>query len=829
MKYFVGIDLGTTNSAISTFDGENVRVWKSKRDQSDVTPSAIYVDKRGRRFYGKKAYENSFKQPESCAMLFKRFMGTNTKFKLGGEELTPEECSAEILRELCKNLPDEIRENKDEIGTVITVPAAFNQMQNAATLEAAKLAGLGKVALMQEPVAAIMRVMKDNQGDGKFLIFDLGGGTLDVAIAERISGKVNFLANGGLTMCGGRDLDKILLNKFVVPWLEEIYSLPEDWTSREKYRRLLSTATYMTELAKIELSAASYVKVEGETDFEDDNGEEVYIDVEINRDDYDREIYSKLMKAVETAQATIEKSGLTAADIDKIIFIGGPNNYKPIREKVVAELGIPGSMEVNPMTAVSEGAAIFAESIDWTSQEHERKATRELFKSDVDLGLSFRYESRTPDKKARVAVALEKKIAGCTFEINSNDYDWTSGVMELSDKKIVTVPLNKRGENTFLTAVYDKDGNEVSLANKTIIITRTFANVGALLAPHSIGIEVKEQLDSDVSRLDYLVREGDALPAKGQKKFRAAQRVRAGSDDSINFKMWEGEIEDNVADNRFIGQMKISGTDFDFGAIVEGAEIICNYTIDDAGSVTLEVEIPAIAETFKSGKNFYSRQEGQINHDEMTNQLHRDGKVLLDKVREMGNLVESNADYEKLLRAGEVASAAINADRKNLDREEIQHIVNDLLDAKKFLSVIRKKNLQVFREHELNDLRDYFTESFEKVVAPQEQEQFDRLLNRAQSLTRRNDGAFERIMKQAWRQKINILWRDDAYILAFFNHVKNLYRGRSAEFSKLVTAGESAVAKKNFDEVRRIINEIYGLREFATEKDLTLTANIIRA
>ena len=106
--------------------------------------------------------------------------------------MPPEECSAEILRELFKNLPDEIRDAKDEVGTVITVPAAFNQMQNSATLDAAKRAGLGKVALMQEPVAAIMRVMKDNQADGNFLIFDLGGGTLDIAVAERISGKVNW-------------------------------------------------------------------------------------------------------------------------------------------------------------------------------------------------------------------------------------------------------------------------------------------------------------------------------------------------------------------------------------------------------------------------------------------------------------------------------------------------------------------------------------------------------------------------------------------------------------------------------------------------------------
>ena len=175
MKYYVGIDLGTTNSAISSFDGENVRVWKSKKDQNDVTPSAIYVDKRGKRFYGKDAYLKAAQQPERCATLFKRFMGTSTKIKLGDEELTPEECSAEVLRELYKNLPEEIR-SSDEVGVVITVPAAFNQMQNAATLEAAKQAGLGKVALMQEPVAAIMSVMKAGSRDGNFLIFDLGGG-----------------------------------------------------------------------------------------------------------------------------------------------------------------------------------------------------------------------------------------------------------------------------------------------------------------------------------------------------------------------------------------------------------------------------------------------------------------------------------------------------------------------------------------------------------------------------------------------------------------------------------------------------------------------------
>lgn len=148
MKYYIGIDLGTTNSAICSYDGQNVRVWKSP-EQNDVTPSAIYIDKRGNRYYGKKAYDQAPYDPDNSAVLFKRFMGTSTKFELKASNvsLTPEECSSEILKVLFGYLPEEIR-SKEDIATVITVPAAFNQMKKDATLQAAKLAGIGRVALM---------------------------------------------------------------------------------------------------------------------------------------------------------------------------------------------------------------------------------------------------------------------------------------------------------------------------------------------------------------------------------------------------------------------------------------------------------------------------------------------------------------------------------------------------------------------------------------------------------------------------------------------------------------------------------------------------------
>jgi molecular chaperone DnaK len=204
---YVGIDLGTTNSAICSYDGETVRLYKSP-EQHDVTPSAIFIDKRGNKYFGSRAYNSAARNPDNAATLFKRLMGTSTPVKLSAVNLTmtPEECSAEILRVLFGYLPEEIRRS-GEMGTVITVPAAFDQMQKDATMSAADMAGIGRVALMQEPVAAVMSVMRQRKNDGVFLVYDLGGGTLDIAIAQSISGHVSLLAHGGIALCGGRDFD----------------------------------------------------------------------------------------------------------------------------------------------------------------------------------------------------------------------------------------------------------------------------------------------------------------------------------------------------------------------------------------------------------------------------------------------------------------------------------------------------------------------------------------------------------------------------------------------------------------------------------------------
>lgn len=464
--HYVGIDLGTTNSVICSYDGVNApRVWKSP-EQNDVTPSAIYIGKRGNRYYGYRAYNSSAINEKNAAVLFKRFLGTSTKFDFldAGLTLSPEECSAEILKVLFGYLPEEIR-NDSDVGTVITVPAAFNQVKKEATLAAARMAGIGRVATLQEPVAAVMSAMRAGKiSDGVSVIYDLGGGTFDVSIAQSLGGKVSLLAQEGKEMCGGRDWDRKIFDSIVIRWLRENFSLPDNFLADDKYNKLRHAALFAVEQAKIELShqtSSQSVTIQSDDLFcKDLNGKDMYLDVPFSREDMNPLIDGLLDETIEISRAAIKKVGLSAADVERLVFVGGPTNYGYLREKVSSELAVRADTSVNPMTAVAEGASIFAEAIDWSTQEHSPKTST----NDLKLGtaLSFHYESRVTGDKARVLcrLSISRELM---FEVISNTSGWTSGRLALRDKTQVDVPLTQNGDNSFKVLVFDKLGRQIPI------------------------------------------------------------------------------------------------------------------------------------------------------------------------------------------------------------------------------------------------------------------------------------------------------------------------------------------------------------------------------
>jgi len=829
MKY-VGIDLGTTNSAICSYDGESVRLYKSP-EQNDVTPSAIFIDRRGNKYLGKRAYDSAAKNPDNAATKFKRMMGTSTPVKMAAVNITmtPEECSAEILKLCFGYLPEELR-NGGETGTVITVPAAFNQMQKDATLAAAEMAGLGSVALMQEPVAAVMCVMKQRKGDGVFLVFDLGGGTLDIAIAESIRGRVSLLAHGGVAMCGGTDFDRSILDNVVKPWIKSNFDLPEDFSANQKYKSLLRMCLWASEKAKIELSAKEESVIsltESDLGISDESGAEIYIDIPLSRTLLDQLIASKLDESIQSARETLDKAGLSPHDVERVVFVGGPTQYKPLRDRVAFELGIAPSTDVNPMTAVAEGAAVFAESIDWGSQSRGRKNARGALSTGGALALSFNYIARTPDSKAKVVAKLGgSAAAGVEFQIDSLDTGWSSGRLTLKDGMAVELSLAKPGENTFKVFVFDSKGGPVALQDDKIVISRTAASIDAIPASHAIGVEARDKLGGRLV-LDYLVREGDQLPKKGKKTFKTEESLKAGSTGSIKFKLWEGEISDPVNDNRFIGMFEIKGSDFDEGVIAAGAEMICEYEVLDSGNIMMEVSVPSISGSFHSGRNFYSRQDGQIDYTKASKLVEEQSENALQRLEEMA----SKIDDPRLDQARERLEQAESIKSGESDPETAKQAMDNVQEAKRLLALARKEHLKDIRQLELDKAVEFFDKAVREHARPTEASTFDNLVKTAQRAIDNNSGDFESHLDDLRGKNFVILWRQDWFVIDRFKWLaQDSYLFPDArEHAQLVATGAEALRANDIDKLRAVVAHLDSVRiGSAGDDEMMAGANIVR-
>lgn len=828
MSHYIGIDLGTTNSAICSYDGDSVKIYKSP-EQNDVTPSAIYIDQRS-RYYGKRAYDLAARSADNVAMCFKRFMGTSTPIKIPAMNITmtPEECSADILKILFSYLPEDIR-NHPKTGTVITVPAAFNQMQRDATLSAAEMSGVGMVALMQEPVAAVMSVMKARNSDGIFLIYDLGGGTFDIALAQSTSKRVSLLEHGGIVMCGGRDFDRIIVDNVVNPWLLENFDLPETFCSDPKFAKLKRLASWAAERAKIELSMKNDSLIsmnEDEIRLQDNAGKDIYLDIPLNHGMFDPLIKLKISETINATREVLERAHLTPHDVDRIVFIGGPTQYKPIRDFVSFELGISADTQINPMTAVAEGAAIFAESIDWSSPKKERKTSRGTISTGGKLSLNFVFTSRTSDVKAIIAVKASGQILhGSTFQVDNMDTGWNSGRIDLRDGTSLTVNLSKNGDNRFKVWVFDPSGGPISIENNTIVITRTAATIDAIPASHSIGVQVRKKMSGTGTELKHFVKRGESLPKKGLETFKAAEALRAKGPGSLNFKLFEGEIENPIEDNDPIGCLKITGEDFDAGIIEPGAELICEYEVSESGRVSLSVTVPAVGALAQ--RDFYSRDGGMDFTDPKAIDIILDeNTVLLERTDNISDKVDDarlDEVRDKLRESQELA-------QNNNEPEKVKEAMEKILEAKRIMANIRKAHLPSMRQFDLDSVIDLFQEHIKQHAKSSEITAFENMAKSAKKYIDSPSSEFENLIDQMKGMNWQIIWRQDWFVVDRF---KRFSSGEylvtdKVVFEKLISIGAEAIKKDDMDKLRDVVSGLDSIRITPrSEQDLSLQANIL--
>ena len=284
-----------------------------------------------------------------------------------------------------------------------------------------------------------------------------------------------------------------------------------------------------------------------------------------------------------------------------------------------------------------------------------------------------------------------------------------------------------------------------------------------------------------------------------------------------------------MEDNRFIGCMNITGRDFDFGMIMPGAEIVCDYVVTDSGSIELDISVPSISESFNNDKNFYSRQEGQIDLDAASEKINFDGKNLLEKVKETYKSlpeVEDEAAFQKL---GEVASEAMNLKADNKDREYIQKLNDRVIQAKQSINKIRRANIEVIREQQLARFQASYQEDYAELANEEERERYQKLFAAAKDRISEAGNGFEGIIEQVRYLNYNVLAKHDEFIVMDFKRLASEPENyeNKAQFEMLCHEGIKALENKDIDTLRQVVDMLWATKR-SDEQDDNAKANIVR-
>lgn len=821
---YLGIDLGTSNSAIVGSDGEALRLFKTVEGM-DVMPSAIMIDRRGGLFVGRKAYDQSAFSPQSVQQKFKRLMGTGSTVEFPGTDrvLTPEEASAEVIKTLVGQARRDLPDMEIE-GAVVTIPAAFNQMQSEATMRAARLAGLEKVSLLQEPIAAAMAANAGiSDGSGQFLVYDLGGGTFDAAIVQSIAGNVTIVAHAGVNMLGGADFDRAIVNNLVRPWLLETFDLPENFQADARYFRLIRIASYRAELCKIALSSQQVDHVsadESQIGTKDEAGTDIYLDVEVTRAVLENLIAENVERSIAECRTLLSSNGYSPTDMDRVVLIGGPSRMPYVRERVAFELGIALDTNVDPMTAVATGAAIFASGRNWSADGATTSRTARATKTTKSsLQLRFEYVDNTASAtiNLKVKTSIEPIPSNVYVQVDAAN-GWTSGKLPLSAVvDIKAIPLPRMGQNEVKVSVFGSDGALDNEASATLKITRLTATADGMPLMHNLAIKVvKGGPGAEHNILHTIARKGSPTPARGMESFRASRDLRAGEKASLVFELFEqAEDVNDPSLNLAVGSFELRGEGLTPGQIIrKGDRVNVHWSIDANSLLHCHFEMPD-AGLYHSLENMYVPTSSASNFD------GEDGTQLA-----RGGIDDARKDLEQLERAlGNRIGAQSQKLRSKLDAQETAVTLSPDADTKRMVTqearflrqeIHRLKhdpaNVAAVLQIELDDFENHYTRYFATQVEPETNTSITRQLASARDALRRGDFQEGRhAMEEASALLNGFMLKQPAFWAAQFDSLVD-FRFNAIDkmlHDRLAERGQRALNENNVDELRKVVIEMY--------------------
>ncbi|MFH2051599.1 MAG: molecular chaperone DnaK, partial [bacterium] len=370
MGKIIGIDLGTTNSVVSVMEGGEPRVIQNK-EGNRTTPSVVAWNKKGERLVGLLAKRQAVTNPKDTVYSIKRFMGRRfdevgteisevpyevvkggngeARVRTSHGEFSPPEISAQVLRALKETAEEHLGHPVTE--AVITVPAYFNDSQRQATKDAGKIAGLEVKRIINEPTAAALAYGLEKKGEETIAVFDLGGGTFDISILEIVDGVFSVLATNGDTHLGGDDFDQKIIDHLVDTFVsQEGIDLSKDAMALQRLKEA-------SEQAKRELSSSTQAEINLPFITADENGPK-HFTYTLTRAKFESLVAGLIERSVKPCLNCLKDAGLTPADIDEVLLVGGSTRIPAVQAKVQELFKKEPNRTVNPDEVVAMGAAI---------------------------------------------------------------------------------------------------------------------------------------------------------------------------------------------------------------------------------------------------------------------------------------------------------------------------------------------------------------------------------------------------------------------------------------------------------------------------------------
>jgi molecular chaperone DnaK len=816
-----GIDLGTTNSVIAKFVKGEVQIFTNPQDFGRSTLPSVVAFKKDTVFVGNKAKEYWEKRPKDVVGTFKRKMGTSESYKIASlnQSKTPIDLSAYVLKELKTFV-----QTGDVLeAVVITIPASFDTIQSNATKAAGEQAGFKQVLLLQEPIAASLayanKVKEKELKDGQWLVYDLGGGTFDVALVKIQDGEMKIIDHEGDNFLGGADFDRIIVEKMLIPKLEGLGSF-EDLDNQMKSAAGKHNGTFYVclnraEQAKIALSARTSAEIE--IQMEDDNGNEIDEVFTITRSEFEGMIKEYIDGTIEMIKKIIVRNSLTASDLQFVLMVGGSTFIPYVRKRVEEVLQIPINCDIDPTTAVSIGAAFYA-----GTKQKSLEAKGGHKKKNTNIKVKAAYQKATQENEEFFAAKIDGNIEGLSYKITREDGGFNTGLKTLKKQIQEDLPLVENAYNFFTLIIYDAQNNIVETDAEPIGIAQGKFGVAGQPLPNDICLEV-DDIESERTRLELVFQKNTILPLRRTLTKSLNKTIVKGSSESIRINLLEGSHLSLPEANLSIGFLEIKGNQLSRD-VSKGSDIELTFDISESRDISIAAYLTMADQEFKEIFNPTAK--------------HLPVNILIEQVDELAEKLdneiheaESREDFETAKKLSDVRKkmTEVTTQASDLTEDDVTDKRYQLEDKKRKIAqeidnATKDKRVQLAKvayfevkencEELLREHGNDYERKIYKDIASQE----------STFLTSQSPVKIQEWTDQLHAITLQVLWRTPQFLVHIFKDIVQNHRTQfndQNQAKSLIEAGKFAIHSENWDRLGEINQGLINLLPRSAQREIT--------